>query len=145
MEPLVVAIWLLRLAFLALLYAFLWFVARALLRDLRAAVREPVRELGRLVVLDWPGTEPAAGAAFALEATTSIGRDVNASIVVEDEYASTRHATLTFRGRGWHVEDVGSTNGTFVNGSRVVGAADLWYGDELQVGRVRFRLERPGP
>ena len=50
MDAAVLAIWVLRLLFLAMLYAFLWMVVRALVRDLRSASREPVRELGRLVV-----------------------------------------------------------------------------------------------
>ena len=49
---------------------------------------------------------------------------------------------LTFRGRDWYVEDLGSTNGTYVNGNRVDGVAPLGYGDELQIGQVRLRLER---
>lgn len=143
MDGLVLAIWLLRILFLVLLYAFLWFVVRALLRDLRAATREPTSEAGRLVVLESPSGEPPSGSAFALDAITTIGRDVNSGIVVDDEFASARHATLAYRGRAWYVEDLGSTNGTFVNGSRVTGAAPIWFGDEIQVGQARFRLERP--
>jgi pSer/pThr/pTyr-binding forkhead associated (FHA) protein len=49
---------------------------------------------------------------------------------------------MTFRGRAWYVEDRGSTNGTWVNGHRITRPVALSYGDELAVGRVRFRLER---
>jgi pSer/pThr/pTyr-binding forkhead associated (FHA) protein len=52
------------------------------------------------------------------------------------------HAVLTYRGRTWYVEDLGSTNGTFVNGSPVDGVAAVSFGDELQLGTVRLRLER---
>ena len=61
MDAAVLAIWVLRLIFLAMLYAFLWMVVRALVRDLRAAAREPTTELGRLVVVASPSGEPAAG------------------------------------------------------------------------------------
>jgi hypothetical protein len=138
----VISIWVLRLIFLAMLYAFLWMVVRALVRDLRAAAREPTTELGRLVIVASPSGEPAAGAAFALDAITSLGRDVNNSIVIEDEFVSATHAALTYRGRAWYVEDLGSTNGTFVNGSQVDGLAPIAFGDEIQVGQVRLRLER---
>jgi hypothetical protein len=138
----VISIWVLRLIFLAMLYAFLWMVVRALVRDLRAAAREPTTELGRLVIVASPSGEPAAGAAFALDAITSLGRDVNNSIVLDDEFVSTTHAALTYRGRAWYVEDLGSTNGTFVNGSQVDGLAPIAFGDEIQVGQVRLRLER---
>ena len=142
MDAAVISIWVLRLIFLAMLYAFLWMVVRALVRDLRAAAREPTAELGRLLIVASPSGEPAAGAAFALDAITSLGRDVNNSIVLDDEFVSTTHAALTYRGRAWYVEDLGSTNGTFVNGSQVDGLAPIAFGDEIQVGQVRLRLER---
>ena len=141
MDAAVLAIWVLRLLFLAMLYAFLWLVVRALIRDLRAAAREPTRELGRLVVVASPSGEPPAGTAFALDAITSLGRDVNNSIVLDDEFVSTTHAALTYRGRAWYVEDLGSTNGTFVNASQVDGLAPIAFGDEIQIGQVRLRLE----
>lgn len=142
MDAAVLAIWVLRLIFLAMLYVFLWFVVRALLRDLRSAAREPTRELGRLVVVAAPSGEPAAGSVFALDAITSLGRDVNNAIVLDDDFVSAAHAALTCRGRAWYVEDLGSTNGTFVNGSQVDGLAPIAFGDEIQLGQVRLRLER---
>ena len=142
MDAAVLAIWVLRLLFLGLLYAFLWFVVRALIRDLRSATREPTVELGRLVVVASPSGEPAIGAAFALDAITALGRDVNNSIVLDDEFVSANHAALTDRGRAWYVEDLGSTNGTFVNGGQVDGLSPIAFGDEIQIGQVRLRLER---
>jgi len=137
----VLTLWLVRILFLVLLYLFLFAVARVLLRDLRVAARGPV-ELGRLVVIASPHAEPPPGSTFPLDAVTSLGRDVNNAIVVDDPFASSEHAVLTFRGRAWYVEDLASTNGTFVNGVPVEQVAPLGFGDELQVGEVRFRLDR---
>ena len=135
----------LKFAFLALLYLFLARVVRSLLRDLRAAAREPGASLGRLVVLESPGGDPEAGRSFDLDAITTLGRDVNNAIVVEDPFASGEHAVLTYRGRSWYVEDLGSTNGTFVNGRAVASVAPLGFGDEVSIGQVRMRLERARP
>jgi hypothetical protein len=143
MDPTVLAIWVIRLLFLGLLYLFLWSVGRVLLRDLRAAAREPAAELGRLVVLESPSGEPPPGSAFRLDAVTTLGRDVNNAIVLDDEFASASHAALTYRGRAWYLEDFGSTNGTFVNGHPVSGLVAVAFGDEIQIGQVRLRLERP--
>jgi hypothetical protein len=143
MDPFVLTIWVVRLLFLVLLYLFLFGIARTLLRDLRAAAAEPNVEVGRLVVLASPGGEPAQSSTLSLDAITTLGRDVNNAIVIDDQFASSEHAVLTFRGRTWYVEDLESTNGTFVNGSPVDGVAPLGYGDELQIGQVRMRLERP--
>src|SRR5688500_12168378 len=142
MDAAILAIWVLRLIFLAMLYVFLWMVVRALVRDLRSAAREPTVELGRLVVVASPSGAPAPAAAFALAALPSPGRDANHALVREDEFVAVTHAALTDRGRAWYVEDVGSTNGTFVNGSQVDGLAPIAFGDEIQIGQVRLRLER---
>lgn len=143
MEGVVVALWIIRLAFLAVLYAFLFLVARVLMRDLRSATRSSDVELGRLVVTVSPGGDPPEGAVFVLDAISTIGRDVNNTVVIDDSFVSAEHAALAFRGRGWSVEDLESTNGTYVNGHLIDGTAMLGFGDELQVGRVRLRLERP--
>jgi pSer/pThr/pTyr-binding forkhead associated (FHA) protein len=140
-DPLTLALWAIRLAFLAALYVFLALVVRALLRDIRAASRDPSGALGRLVVIA-SASVPATGSVFPLDAVTTLGRDLGCGVVLEDPFASSRHAILTFRGRGWYVEDLGSTNGTLVNGVTVAGGLSLGFGDELQIGDIRMRLER---
>lgn len=142
MDGFLLLLWVVRLVFLALLYLVLARVMRSLLRDLRAAAREPTTSLGRLIVLESPGGEPATGLSFDLDAITTLGRDVNNAIVVEDPFASSEHAVLTFRGRSWYVEDTGSTNGTYLNGRRIEDVAAMGYGDEMSIGQVRLRLER---
>jgi hypothetical protein len=137
----VLTLWLIRILFLLLLYAFLFAVARVLLRDLRAAARGPA-ELGRLVVLASSSGEPPVGASFPLDAVTTLGRDVNNAIVLDDPFASAEHAVLTYRGRAWYVEDLASTNGTYLNRAPIDRVAPLGFGDEIQVGEVRLRLER---
>jgi hypothetical protein len=143
MDPFLLTVWIVRLLFLGLLYLFLFRIGRALVGDLRAAAREPGAELGRLVVVASPAGEPPEGTSLALDAIATIGRDVNNAVVVEDQFVSAEHAILTFRGRNWYVEDLGSTNGTFINGSPVDGVAPVGFGDVVQVGQVRLRLERP--
>jgi pSer/pThr/pTyr-binding forkhead associated (FHA) protein len=145
MDVFTLSLWLLRIGFVLLIYAFLFVVARALWRDLRAGVAGAGQPLGRLVVIASPEGRPAAGTSLSLDAVNSIGRDVNNAIVIDDSFVSTDHALLTFRGRAWYVEDRGSTNGTWLNGQRVDGMLPLGYGDELQIGQVRFRLERARP
>jgi pSer/pThr/pTyr-binding forkhead associated (FHA) protein len=135
----------LQLGFLALLYLILFGFGRSLLRDLRSAERQEVASrtgIGRLAVLESPDDEPPAGRSISLGPINSIGRNVNNTIYVEDDFASANHAMLTFRGRSWFIEDQGSTNGTYVNGHRIERPVALSYGDELTIGRVRMRLER---
>ena len=142
MDGFLIVVWAVRLLFLGLIYLFLARVIAALLRDLRAAAREPSERPGRLVVLESPSGEPPAGQSFGLDVITALGRDVNNAIVIDDPFASAEHAVLTYRGRSWYLEDLGSTNGSYVNGRKVEGVSPVGYGDELQIGQVRMRLER---
>ncbi len=135
----------LQLGFVALLYLVLLRFAGSLLKDLRNAEQQQIESrsgIGRLAVLESPENEPQAGSMIALGPINSIGRNVNNTIYVEDDFASSTHAMLTFRGRSWFVEDQGSTNGTYVNGHRIDRPVALSFGDELTVGRVRMRLDR---
>jgi pSer/pThr/pTyr-binding forkhead associated (FHA) protein len=135
----------LQLGFVALLYLVLLRFAGSLLKDLRNAEQAQIASrsgIGRLAVLESPEDEPQAGSTIALGPINSIGRNVNNTIYVEDDFVSSTHAMLTFRGRSWFVEDQGSTNGTYVNGHRIDRPVALSFGDELTVGRVRMRLDR---
>ena len=144
-EVLRVLLLVLQLGFLALLYLILVGFSRALLRDLRSAeVTQLASEsgIGKLQVVESPDDEPALGTAIALGPINSIGRNVNSTIFVDDDFVSGTHAMLTFRGRSWFIEDQGSTNGTYDNGHRIDRPVAMSFGDELTIGRVRMRLER---
>jgi len=75
-----------------------------------------------------------AGRQIPLSGTVLIGRDPSADVVVEDAEVSTRHASFAPSEGGAVVEDLGSTNGTFVNGSRVESVQALALGDTIEVG-----------
>lgn len=132
----------LRLGVLALLYLFLAAVARVAWRDFAHAAPLRRGSVGRahLIVIEGGSAGPYAGDRVPIEGAASIGRDSENAVVADDRTVSGRHATLLFDGGRWWVEDNGSTNGTFVNGARVDGAAPIEEGDVLQVGRVAFRL-----
>lgn len=135
----------LQLGFVALLYLVLMRFAGSLLKDLRSAEQAQLASrsgIGRLSVLESPANEPPSGGTISLGPINSIGRNVNNTIYIEDDFVSTNHAMLTFRGRSWFVEDQGSTNGTYVNGHRIDRPVALSFGDELTIGRVRMRLDR---
>jgi ABC-2 type transport system ATP-binding protein len=86
-----------------------------------------------------------AGREFSVTATTLIGRDPAADVVIADTGVSTKHASFVPVDGGIAVEDHGSTNGTFVNGQRVAGAQQLQAGDRIQLGDTVLEVRSSAP
>ena len=88
-------------------------------------------------------TKALASTVVINELPCVMGRDPACDRLIDDPAASRRHCAFTLRhGRVW-VEDLGSCNGTFLNGTRVHGAQPLNAGDRLEVGRLPFRVYFP--
>lgn len=156
-EPLAVA---LKFGFLAVLYLFLLWVARSAMRDLRryegSSVAEPVeapnpvrsRRAGpdlragvspRLEVVAAMGHEP--GTTFDVGEGATLGRSNGADIRVDDPFASSAHARIFSRGDFLYVEDMGSTNGTYLNGRQLRTAERLKMADVIRIGDSEYRYE----
>ena len=69
-----------------------------------------------------------------------IGRNPECALVLDDDFASGRHARLLHRNGTWHVEDLGSTNGTQLDGHRLTGAQPVTVGSTLRIGRTTIEL-----
>lgn len=136
-----VLLWAVRIAFVLLIYLFLIRSFSVLHRSL-SVERAESRALGTLVVERSPGRTPRVGERFALRSANLLGRDAGNDIPLPDEAASARHAKLEAEDGAWWVEDLGSTNGTLVNGARIERRERLRPGDEIGIGRVVLRLER---
>ena len=84
---------------------------------------------------------PSEGKEFELSGAATVGRDQSAGIVIDDAEASRRHASVSVEGLAVTVEDLGSTNGTFVNGQRISAAQTLSQGDKLRIGTTVFEVQ----
>ena len=159
-DPLAVA---LKFGFLAVLYLFLLWVSRSALRDLArsqeaAVAAEPVEPpsaarrheerrssslMGhvspRLEVVAALGYEP--GTVFDISSGATLGRGESAEIQINDPFASATHARIYPRGDFMHVEDMGSTNGTYLNGRQLRGAERLKMADVIRIGDSEYRYE----
>jgi hypothetical protein len=158
-EPLAVA---LKFGFLAVLYLFLLWVARSGLRELRRsqeggeAVAEPPPERSRggrrkepkggdlrdaveprLEVVAAMGHDP--GASWDVGDGATLGRSDGADIRVDDPFASSAHARIFNRGDFMFIEDMGSTNGTYLNGRAVRGPERLKMADVIRIGDSEYR------
>jgi pSer/pThr/pTyr-binding forkhead associated (FHA) protein len=144
----------LKLGFLILLYLFIWRIVRSVSKDLRlpqesfvlAPQQAAAAGLGRahtgvLIVLSSPALDP--GTERELDSTpVTLGRaDENDLILDTDEFASVKHARIEPRRDGVWLQDLESTNGTFVNGSKVTRPRKLSPGDVIRVGETDLRYE----
>jgi len=147
----------LKIVFLVLLYGFILYVVRSATKDIGGAPQESIilgaadaarlrADVGgsqpppaRFLVLNGPGLRN--GRTLDVSVPTVLGRDRDSGIKLgDDEFASARHARIEPRPDGIWVEDLGSTNGTFVNGERIT-AERLSPGDVVRVGETELRLE----
>jgi FHA domain len=153
-EPLAVA---LKFGFLAVLYLFLLWVARSAMRDLSryegaggeepggpgmlrrrdAAADERRATRPRLEVVAAMGFEP--GEAFDLANGATLGRAETADIPVHDPFASSSHARIFGRDGFMYIEDMGSTNGTYLNGRQLESAERLERDDTVRIGDSEYR------
>jgi pSer/pThr/pTyr-binding forkhead associated (FHA) protein len=148
----------LKVAFLVLLYLFIWRIVRSAARDVRTSQESMILSpqqaqslglvapqasppRGRLVVQSSSVLEE--GAEYELDAAqVTIGRGANNDLALtDDEFASARHARFEPRRDGVYVEDVGSTNGTFVNGIRLARERKLVPGDVVRIGETDLRFD----
>ena len=150
----------LKIAFIVLLYLFIWRIVRSASRDFRtgpgtlpaqeSVLLRPTEaaslglrsvERAKLVVLKSPALD--VGEEVPVDSMpVGIGRGGQNEIALDgDEFASAQHARFEARRDGLWVEDIGSTNGTFVNGARVTTPRRLSKGDVVRVGQTDFRVE----
>ncbi len=141
----------LRFVFLALLYVFVFLVARTVYRELKPAPVRPAvervpakaprgRRKARLVMVSEVGRKKQAG--WELEGEVIVGRAPECAVSLDDEFASNLHAKIYQAEGRYYVEDLGSTNGTYVNGRRIHYPTELRNGDRIKIGRMVLELRR---
>jgi len=150
------ALLLLKIAFLVLLYLFIWRIVRTAARDLRLPQESfvlapgsipglggdaPHVEAGKIVVVKSPAL--SEGDEWDLDSSPlTFGRSSQNDIQLKrDEYASSTHARLEPRRDGVWLEDIGSTNGTYLNGIRLTQPKRLSSGDVVRIGETELRYE----
>lgn len=128
---------LLRIIFLGLVYLFVWQVARAIGSHLGISVRRRRKEGSRVLFVR---SESQQGEEFEVGDVVVMGRSDETDVVLDDPYASEFHLRLVSQEDGMMLHDLGSTNGTYVNGRRVSAPTELKRGDTIQVGKTVMEI-----
>ena len=158
LDPVAVA---LKFGFLAVLYLFLLWMARSAMKDLRrgaggapAAYADDATgmHVASQGLKSDPGGQPKlrvetaaglkAGSAYSLSDGAVLGRGDQADIQLQDTFASSQHARLAPHGDVIVLEDLGSTNGTYLNDEPLRGPQPLHPGDRIRIGDSSFTFER---
>ncbi len=143
----------LKIALLALLYFFVWRAVRAVVLDLygpREGKRERPRERSKparkgrgaptkVVVLNEGGGRVST---HRLTGALDIGRDSACAIRPDDTYLSQQHARIFERNGSWVVEDLGATNGTYLNQQKVTVPSQISPGDRIRVGKTVLEVRK---
>lgn len=129
----------LRLALLAVLYLFLVAVIVAAWRGLRAASVRPQREAS-LEVVDPGRAHLGRGERIGLTDGATVGRSAGNGVRIDEDSVSSQHAVFHHERGRWWLEDLGSTNGSYINERRISGRAPLRDGDLVQIGLVSTRF-----
>ena len=152
----------LQFGFLAVLYLFLLWVVRSARRDLAGGANTDLPMAGghapapsrdrdggkwdlrqgvrpRLTVVAAMNFEP--GTEFEIGESATMGRSPNADVPIEDPFASSAHARIFPRGQFMYIEDMGSTNGTYLNGRQLRRPEQLKVADTVRIGETEYRYE----
>jgi pSer/pThr/pTyr-binding forkhead associated (FHA) protein len=139
----------------ALLFLFIWRSMRWVVRGLSVAEASTAAQRGGRRPRDSAPTLPpgpstllvhgrsdAKPRTVKLSASMNVGRAPECELRLDDTYASQQHARLFAKNNSWFVEDLGSTNGTFVNEQKLASPAMLQPGDKVRVGQTIMELRR---
>ena len=148
---------LLKYVFLAVLYLFMWFVVKAVLNEIRPqqrrrrAARQPAPTPSRppprrpkkaprhVAIVEGSALK---GKTFELSEELVIGRADRCHVVLDDTYVSQMHARIFARNGAYVLEDLGSTNGTYLNRKRITSPAELQRGDQVKIGKTLMELRK---
>jgi pSer/pThr/pTyr-binding forkhead associated (FHA) protein len=146
---------LLKYAFLAVLYIFMARAVKAIYVEIKppqtarvqqtgkqrtpSPVRRNKKAPGKVAVIEGQGLK---GKTFPLNNEMLIGRAEKCHIILQDTYASQVHARIFSKGEGFMVEDMGSTNGTYLNRQKVLGPTELQRGDHVKIGKTVLEMRK---
>jgi hypothetical protein len=135
-----IIIWVMRFIFLGMIYVFLYKVIKVMYSDLKGGRKRKGLSAGIEVVEVKCDCQVPVGAIYPIRPVTSIGRMGDNNVVLESGYVSNHHARIYLKNNSFVLKDLGSTNGTYLNGNRIERPAVIKDDDLVGIGGIVFKV-----
>ena len=130
--------------FIVILDIIIYYALKVMYKDVRTGKKSKRRRVtqahGLEIIKSTPKESLKNGSIIPVRETLSFGRKEDNSIVLNDEFVSGYHAKIYTKNNIFFIEDLGSTNGTFVNGTKIDGRVKLSVNDEVRLGNIVFKV-----
>ncbi len=139
-----VTILILRIMGAIVLLAFIGLIAWMMLKDLQLLTSKSASSFtsrGALIVVAEPTNGRPDGIFYPLYPVTTLGRSPANDVIINDDYTSSEHARISWLDSQWWLEDLGSSNGTYINDLPINKATVITNGDLITVGETQFRVQ----
>ena len=133
------------LIFIVILYVIIYYALKIMYKDVKngGKRRRPARANGNYgleIINSGNGRDLKEGSIIPIRSDLSIGRKDSNSIILTDQHVSGNHAKIVVRNNGLFLEDLNSTNGTYLNGNKISSRIKLNNKDEIQIGTAFFKI-----
>lgn len=133
------------LIFIVILYVIIYYALKIMYKDVKngGKRRRPARANGNYgleIINSGNGRDLKEGSIIPIRSDLSIGRKDSNSIILTDQHVSGNHAKIVVRNNGLFLEDLNSTNGTYLNGKKISSRIKLTNKDEIRIGTAVFKI-----
>lgn len=135
--------WVFGIIFIVILYSIIYYALKIMYKDVKGGRKKktPGKKAHGLEVLKTISNGTLGiGSVIPVTSTISIGRREDNSIVLNDQFVSSYHAKIYVKNNDFYLEDLASTNGTFINDSKVEGRVRLKVNDQIRMGSTVFKV-----
>ncbi|HII4508706.1 TPA: FHA domain-containing protein FhaB [Clostridium perfringens] len=135
--------WVFGIIFIVILYSIIYYALKIMYKDVKGGKKKKVpgkKAHGLEVLKTISNGTLGIGSVIPVTSTISIGRREDNSIVLNDQFVSSYHAKIYVKNNDFYLEDLASTNGTFINDSKVEGRVRLKVNDQIRMGSTVFKV-----
>ena len=138
-----VSAFVLGIVFILILYFIIYYALKIMYKDVKGGgkkKRVSRKSYGLEIIAAEELDNIKVGTVIPVRSTITIGRKDDNSLVLDDQHVSGHHANLTIKNEVLYLEDLNSTNGTFVNGEKIKNSVKLFKNDQIEIGTTKFKV-----